>query len=502
MQDSHKHAFEIADALEFSKIFDTKCVTPIYKHDQPANRRQDTTYYSKQVREKYDETHTYQARVRGVAGGDRITYTGDVSAHVAAMPTVKIFLNAAASENASLLTLDISDFYLGTPMDRPEYMRIPAKNIPKSILEKYALHKYIDTKGMVLLEINKTLWGLPQSGLLSKQRLCHHLATHGYHECALTSGLFRHAALPIAFTLVVDDFLVKYHDRQDAQHLIDALTKDDMYKIKINERADKYLGYRLDYNKQQREIALSMPDSIAKIIEAHCHGVPPPPQLSPARYVPPSFGIKGPQLTMEDFSPTLPLDKIKYIQRVVGALLYYALAVDCTLVPAVTAISSAQAQPTQPVLDALNHLLGYAAANPHATLVFRASDMRLHVAVDGSHLSRPNSRSVAGAFFFIGDANDPTIINGPVECMSTIIPVVTASAGETEYASLFMAGQKACPLRQTLFDMGYPQQATIIPVDNTCAIGLANDVVKSRRSKSVDMRLHWIRDRVKQGQHR
>ena len=500
MQDSHRSAFEIADAVEFSKIFDTQCVIPIHKHDQPADRRQDTTYYSKQVREKYDETHTYQARVRGVAGGDRITYDGEVSAHVAAMPTVKLFLNAAVSENASLMTLDISDFYLGTPLPRPEYMRIPSTNIPTSILDKYKLRNYLDSKGMLLLQINKTLWGLPQSGLLSKQRLCKHLASHGYHECTLTSGLFRHVSLPIAFTLVVDDFLVKYHAAQDAQHLIDVLTSDNMYKIKINDRADKYLGYNIAYNKTMREIALSMPDSVAKIVVAHCKGVPPPPQLSPARYIPPSYGVKGPQLTLDDFSPTLPLDTIKYIQRVVGALLYYALAVDCTLVPAVTAISSAQAQPTQPVLDALNHLLGYAAANPHATLVFKASDMRLHVGVDGSHLSRPNSRSVAGAFFFVGDTSDPTIINGPVECMSTVIPVVTASAGETEYASLFMAAQKACPLRQTLYDLGYPQPATLIPVDNTCAVGLANDVVKSRRSKSVDMRLHWIRDRVKQGQ--
>jgi hypothetical protein len=34
--------------------------------------------------------------------------------------------------------------------------------------------------------------------------------------------------------------------------------------------------------------------------------------------------------------------------------------------------------------------------------------------------------------------------------------------------------------------------------DNACAVGLANDTVKMRRSKSIDMRYHWIKDRVKQ----
>ena len=37
-------------------------------------------------------------------------------------------------------------------------------------------------------------------------------------------------------------------------------------------------------------------------------------------------------------------------------------------------------------------------------------------------------------------------------------------------------------------------------VDNKCAQGLANDTVKRRRSKAIDMRFHWIRDRVRQGQ--
>ncbi len=36
--------------------------------------------------------------------------------------------------------------------------------------------------------------------------------------------------------------------------------------------------------------------------------------------------------------------------------------------------------------------------------------------------------------------------------------------------------------------------------DNTCAIGIATDSIKQKRSKSIDMRFHWVRDRVRQGQ--
>jgi hypothetical protein len=104
--------------------------------------------------------------------------------------------------------------------------------------------------------------------------------------------------------------------------------------------------------------------------------------------------------------------------------------------------------------------------------------------------------TVASAIFFLGNKNDPTRINGSIHVFSTIIPCVVASAGEAQYAALFATGQHAASLRTTLADMGYPQDPTIIMCYNTSAIGIATDSIKQKRSKAVDMRFHWIRDRV------
>ncbi len=49
-----------------------------------------------------------------------------------------------------------------------------------------------------------------------------------------------------------------------------------------------------------------------------------------------------------------------------------------------------------------------------------------------------------------------------------------------------------------LADLGYPQPPTTILCDSTTTIGLANDNIKMKRSKAIDMRFHWIRDRVRQ----
>jgi hypothetical protein len=151
---------------------------------------------------------------------------------------------------------------------------------------------------------------------------------------------------------------------------------------------------------------------------------------------------------------------------------------------------------------AVERFLQYAATWPVAVIVYHASDMKLYVESDASYLSEPESRSRAGGFFYLGSANTSlprTKVNGAIDCMSSMIKSVVSSAFEAEYAALFLCGQTAQGIRLTLFDLGYPQSATPIISDNVCAVGVANQSVKQRRSKAIDMRFHWIRDRVELG---
>jgi hypothetical protein len=51
-------------------------------------------------------------------------------------------------------------------MDRYEYMRIPAKDIPADIMEQYNLAPLVHN-GHVLTKIRKGMYGLPQAGILA-----------------------------------------------------------------------------------------------------------------------------------------------------------------------------------------------------------------------------------------------------------------------------------------------------------------------------------------------
>jgi hypothetical protein len=62
------------------------------------------------------------------------------------------------------------------------------------------------------------VWGLPQAGILANTRLCRKLAPFGYHESANTPGLWRQESRPLTFTLIVNNFGIKFVNKADVNH--------------------------------------------------------------------------------------------------------------------------------------------------------------------------------------------------------------------------------------------------------------------------------------------
>jgi hypothetical protein len=75
-----------------------------------------------------------------------------------------------------------------------------------------------------------------------------------------------------------------------------------------------------------------------------------------------------------------------------------------------------------------------------------------------------------------------------------------ASTAEAVVGALFINAQDAVPILNTLIELGHPQPPTPIHTDNSTAAGFANDTIKQKRSKAMDMRFYWIKDREQQVQ--
>ena len=98
-------------------------------------------------------------------------------------------------------------------------MKIPLDQFPEHMIRQYNLREH--AKGeQVYLIILKAIYGLPQAGRLANDQLKEFLEPHGYYEVEHTPGLWSHKWRPIQFTLVVDDFGIKYNGKEHADHLI------------------------------------------------------------------------------------------------------------------------------------------------------------------------------------------------------------------------------------------------------------------------------------------
>ncbi len=196
----------------------TNTILSIRCKDISHNRKCDITYAQVCVNylpEKEDPNHT-----RVTVGGNLLHYPGNCSTPTVGMITVKLHLNSIIStKNARYCTIDLKGFYLNTPMDQPEYMRIKISNLPPNFVKAYNFNDLATDEGTIYVKIQKGMYNLPQAGILAQNLLKLRLNQHGYQQYNITPGLWKHDWQPLLFTLCVDDFDINYVGREHANHL-------------------------------------------------------------------------------------------------------------------------------------------------------------------------------------------------------------------------------------------------------------------------------------------
>jgi hypothetical protein len=89
-------------------------------------------------------------RTQLTTGGDRINYPKDVGTSTTDMTLMIILLNRVIStKGVKCVMLDLTDFFLNTPMKRYEYMRLKISDIPKEIIQEYNLQELVTEDGYV-----------------------------------------------------------------------------------------------------------------------------------------------------------------------------------------------------------------------------------------------------------------------------------------------------------------------------------------------------------------
>ncbi len=200
----------------------TETIIFVINHQIPKDRQGDVTYgrIVCNVREGKKGKHS----TRLTMGGNLINYPGDCRTTMANLITVKILLNSIISmPNEKFMTIYIKDFFLNTPMECYEYFRMKPALFPKDVIDEYNLCNKVDTNGNVHCKVRRKMYGLPQAGIIVQELPEAHLLKARYTQSKITPGYWKHTWQPISFTLVVDNFGIRYSGKEHVHHLTQVL---------------------------------------------------------------------------------------------------------------------------------------------------------------------------------------------------------------------------------------------------------------------------------------
>ncbi|KAI3518159.1 hypothetical protein L1887_06608 [Cichorium endivia] len=104
-------------------------------------------------------------------------------------------------------------------------------------------------------------------------------------------------------------------------------------------------------------------------------------------------------------------------------------------------------------------------------------------------------RSTSGYCIYLGD----NLISWSSKRQTTI----SRSSAEAEYRAVANVVTEICWLRNLLLELGYhPSRTSIVYCDNISAIYMTGNPVQHQRTKHIEIDIHFVRDKVQQGQIR
>jgi hypothetical protein len=125
-----------------------------------------------------------------------------------------------------------------------------------------------------------------------------------------------------------------------------------------------------------------MPGYLSKAFVRFKHEIPHKKQNSPHPHIIPNYGAKVQFTEPEEDLPPLGKEETKFVQAVVGTLLYYGRVVNSMILMTLRSLTTKQTKPTAKTKGSVTQLLDYLATQEEAIMTYNTSDMILQVHSD------------------------------------------------------------------------------------------------------------------------
>ena len=144
-------------------------------------------------------------------------------------------------------------------------------------------------------------------------------------------------------------------------------------------------------------------------------------------------------------------------------------------------------------------LLDYAATHTNKIIRCKASNMVLHVDSNTAYLTMTEARSCYADHYYMSDWPSPIPIklnserNGPIHKKYKTIRNVISSEAEAKICGTFNNGITDIDMQPASIELYHKKAATSLKTDNSTTEGFVNPGIKTKHSKTRDMKWHWLR---------
>lgn len=424
------------------------------------------------IKSNADQSETYKARyvAKGYNQVMGIDYKETFSP-TANLTSVRILMQMAAQYDLELHQMDVKTAYLHAPIDCDVYMEQPEGFEVKS-----------DTSEKLVCKLNKSLYGLKQSGRNWNKMLSDYLTKNEFVQnpadhCVYTKQAGKERAILVIW---VDDLLIAASNDE----LLNDVKKTLAMKFNMKDlgKLRHFLG--IDFKQKDGMVKMNQTRYISKVLErfgmSQCK-----PRSTPC------------EQKIEHDSDADPVDAKTY-REVVGSLIYIMTCTRPDLSWVVSKLSQHLSEPNEQHWLTAKHVMRYLKGTLDRELCYKKSETSLKLVAysDSDWAADLNDRrSTTGYCFSLTD-------EGPlISWKSKKQATVALSTCEAEYMALAATTQESLYLIQLM--NGIEKDGQYAPVkifeDNQGTIALSKDPVCRQRCKHIDIRYHFVREAVNDG---
>lgn len=470
MEGSHAEEWKAACLIEFTQLVKKGTGTMVVR---PAGAR---VMGGKWVlTTKRDENGVFLKRkARWVAQGFTqiagIDYS-DTFASVGRTDTLRHLFACAALQSWSINQFDVASAFLEGDIDVDGLLIVQPKGFEELGRENY------------VWELKKPLYGLKQGPRCWKAKLDIFLTEAGFIASDADDCLYIHHLDndTIHLFIHVDDGLLFSNSPSALAKF--RLKLEDQFTVKYDENPVHFLGYGIKRNLVEGTIAIDQRAHLAVVLATvgltDCT-----PTTTPLR-------------PNTDLSPAsddeFALARSKPYRPILGALTWVTIGSRPDLTNTIHMLSQSMAKWSSRHWEALLYLLRYVKGTLDYSLVYRrgvGNGTTPIIFVDANWAADPTTRRSTSGFVIL-------LAGAAISWASKRQPTVALSTAEAEYMAIGEVAKHVIWSRRLGSAVGFPTIGpSIIFGDNQSSIFLASNPTDFRRSKHIDIRHHFIREKV------